>query len=559
MLLAPGEIDLLTAFIAVVCIAVGAGASGAVNMWYDRDIDSVMERTMNRPLPAGRLKPPVALWLGTTLSLVSVGVMGVWVNLMSAGLLAVTIAFYVFVYTIWLKRRTPQNIVIGGASGALPPMIGWAAVTNDISIGSLTLFAIIFMWTPPHFWALSLYRSGDYEKAGVPMMPVVSGIEETKRQILIYTLLLFPFTLVPAFVGMTSLTGGLIIGALGIWFIRHALLVLKSEIRRTARHVPLFYPLSIPGLRRASCRSCAANGGCVNSSPMTAYLQLEEKFHTIATLEDAAGMLHWDAATMMPPGSAEDRHEQLAVLTTIRHDLLSSSETGELLAAALDTDDLNNWQRANLREMERRYIHATAVETPLVTALSKASNICETRWRRARADNDFGVLKPLLADVLSLSRDAAQSKAERLSCTPYEALMDQFTPGLRTDMVDTLFDRLGRELPDLLSEILEHQASQPEALAPAGPFPLDQQRALGTRLMAVVGFDFETGRLDESLHPFSGGTPDDLRITTRYEADDFMTGLMGVLHETGHALYEKNLPSRLAAPASGRGARHGYS
>ena len=229
MLLAPGEIDLLTALIAVVCIAVGAGASGAVNMWYDRDIDSVMERTMNRPLPAGRLKPPVALWLGTTLSLVSVGVMGLWVNLMAAGLLAVTIAFYVFVYTIWLKRRTPQNIVIGGASGALPPMIGWAAVTNDISIGSLTLFAIIFMWTPPHFWALSLYRSGDYEKAGVPMMPVVSGIEETKRQILIYTLLLVPLTLVPAFVGMISLTGGLVIGALGIWFIRHAFLVRKSE------------------------------------------------------------------------------------------------------------------------------------------------------------------------------------------------------------------------------------------------------------------------------------------------------------------------------------------
>ena len=228
MLLAPGEIDLLTAFIAVVCIAVGAGASGAVNMWYDRDIDSVMERTMNRPLPLAA-STPVALWLGTTLSLVSVGVMGIWVNLMSAGLLAVTIAFYVFVYTIWLKRRTPQNIVIGGASGALPPMIGWAAVTNDISIGSLTLFAIIFMWTPPHFWALSLYRSGDYEKAGVPMMPVVSGIKETKRQILIYTLLLFPLTLVPAFVGMTSLTGGLTIGALGIWFIRHALLVPKSE------------------------------------------------------------------------------------------------------------------------------------------------------------------------------------------------------------------------------------------------------------------------------------------------------------------------------------------
>jgi len=229
MLLAPGSIDIWTATIAVLCIAVGAGASGAINMWYDRDIDSVMERTMNRPLPAGRLKPPAALWLGIVLSVISVAIMAVYVNPVSAILLAVTIAFYVFIYTIWLKRRTPQNIVIGGASGALPPMIGWAAVTNDISIGSLVLFAIIFMWTPPHFWALSLYRSGDYEKAGVPMMPVVSGVAETKRQILIYTLLLVPLTLVPAFIGMISAIGGVIIGALGLWFIRHAFLVRKSE------------------------------------------------------------------------------------------------------------------------------------------------------------------------------------------------------------------------------------------------------------------------------------------------------------------------------------------
>ena len=276
---------------------------------------------------------------------------------------------------------------------------------------------------------------------------------------------------------------------------------------------------------------------------MTAYSQLEEKFRTLATLEDAAGILHWDAATMMPPGSAEGRHEQLAVLATIRHDILASSETGELLAAALETGSLNSWQQANLREMERLFTHAAAVETSLVTALSKASNTCETRWRRARVDNDFNALKPLLAEVLFLSREAAQAKAEKLNCTPYDALMDQFTPGLRSDMVDTLFDRLGRELPGLLSEISEHQASQPEAVSPVGPFPLDQQRALGARLMAVLGFDFKSGRLDESLHPFSGGTPDDLRITTRYEANDFMTGLMGVLHETGHALYEKNLPS----------------
>lgn len=235
MLLAPGHINVLTAIIAVLCIAVGAGASGAINMWYDRDIDSVMERTMNRPLPAGRLKPPVALWLGILLSIISVSVMGIYVNLVSASLLGATIAFYVFIYTIWLKRRTPQNIVIGGASGALPPMIGWATVTNDISIGSLTLFAIIFMWTPPHFWALSLYRSGDYAKAGVPMMPVVSGVGETKRQILIYTLLLLPITLVPLLIGMVSIAGGFVISVLGIWFIRHAFLVLKSDGTREPR------------------------------------------------------------------------------------------------------------------------------------------------------------------------------------------------------------------------------------------------------------------------------------------------------------------------------------
>ena len=229
MLLAPGQIDSITAIIAVACIAVGAGASGAINMWYDRDIDGVMERTMNRPLPAGRLKPPAALFLGTVLSVISVGAMVIWVNIISALLLALTIAFYIFVYTIWLKRRTPQNIVIGGASGALPPMIGWAAVTNDVGIGSLTLFAIIFMWTPPHFWALCLYRSGDYEKAGVPMMPVVSGVQETKRQILIYTLLLVPLTIVPTIIGMTSIVGGLVIGALGLWFIRCAFLVRKSQ------------------------------------------------------------------------------------------------------------------------------------------------------------------------------------------------------------------------------------------------------------------------------------------------------------------------------------------
>ena len=229
MLLAPGNIDVLTAAIAVTCIALGAGASGAINMWYDRDIDRMMKRTMHRPLPAGRLKPGSALGLGAILAVLSVSIMANYVNLASGLLLALTIAFYVFIYTIWLKRRTPQNIVIGGASGALPPMIGWAAVTNDISLGSLVLFAIIFMWTPPHFWALSLYITGDYEKAGVPMMPVVSGKTETKRQILIYTVLLVPITLCPAFIGIISPLGAIAIALLGLRFIWHAFKVRASD------------------------------------------------------------------------------------------------------------------------------------------------------------------------------------------------------------------------------------------------------------------------------------------------------------------------------------------
>ncbi len=228
MVMAPGSIPLVTYLIAIVCIGVGAGASGAINMWYDRDIDSKMERTMNRPIPSGRMQPANALWFGIVLSLISVTAMAIWVNSISAALLAGTIIYYVIIYTVWLKRRTPQNIVIGGGSGALPPMIGWAVVTGDISLDSILLFAIIFMWTPPHFWALALYRSGDYEKAGVPMMPAVSGVTETKKQMLIYTILLLPLTVAPTFTGLVSIPAGVIIGLLGLWFIRHAYIVLKS-------------------------------------------------------------------------------------------------------------------------------------------------------------------------------------------------------------------------------------------------------------------------------------------------------------------------------------------
>src|ERR1700722_7066805 len=205
LVLAPGHLHPLLAGVAVLCIAIGAGASGAINMWYDRDIDAVMSRTAQRPLPAGRMLPGEALGFGCVLAVGSVAVMGVAVNWAAAALLALTIAFYVFIYTMWLKRRTPQNIVIGGAAGALPPLIGWAAATGDVGWGAIALFGIIFFWTPPHFWALSLYRSGEYAAAGIPMLPVVAGARETRRQMLIYTLVLWPVTAAPWLLGVSGL------------------------------------------------------------------------------------------------------------------------------------------------------------------------------------------------------------------------------------------------------------------------------------------------------------------------------------------------------------------
>ena len=205
---------------ALLCIAVGAGASGAINMWYDADIDAQMSRTRTRPIPRGRVAPSDALGMGIVLSIASVTVMALAVNLTAAALLALTIGFYVLVYTMWLKRRTPQNIVIGGAAGALPPVIGWAAVTGSLSVEPLLLFAIIFMWTPPHFWALALFRNEDYTRAGVPMMPVVAGEFETRRQILIYALLLAPLAVAPSLIGMAGMGYGILSAALGINFVR---------------------------------------------------------------------------------------------------------------------------------------------------------------------------------------------------------------------------------------------------------------------------------------------------------------------------------------------------
>jgi protoheme IX farnesyltransferase len=221
LLVAPGPIHPVLAVTAILCIAVAAGASGAINMWYDRDIDAVMRRTSNRPIPAGRIRPQAALSFGVFLAVASVVLMGLATNLAAAAVLAISIAFYVFVYTMWLKRRTPQNIVIGGAAGAFPPVIGWVAVTGHVSVEALAMFAIVFVWTPPHFWALSLYASGDYQRAGVPMLPVVAGARETRRQIWLYSLLLVPISLLPVAIGMSGPAYGAAAVILGGFFLHY--------------------------------------------------------------------------------------------------------------------------------------------------------------------------------------------------------------------------------------------------------------------------------------------------------------------------------------------------
>jgi heme o synthase len=229
MLAAPGHLHPFLQAVAILCIALAAGAAGAINMWYDRDIDAVMTRTARRPLPQGRMSPDEALTFGVVMTLFPVLVMGLALNWQAAALLAFASAFYVFIYTVWLKRRTPQNIVIGGAAGAFPPMIGWAAVTGDVSLTSIALFAIIFLWTPPHFWALALFRREDYARVNIPMLPVVAGEAETKRQMVLYTLVLVPVTLVPVALGTMGLVYGIAAGVLGLLFIAHALRVWKAD------------------------------------------------------------------------------------------------------------------------------------------------------------------------------------------------------------------------------------------------------------------------------------------------------------------------------------------
>jgi protoheme IX farnesyltransferase len=229
MVVAPGHLNFVLSFVSLLAIAVGAGAAGSLNMWYDADIDRVMRRTRGRPVPMGRVTPGEALGFGATLSVGAVTMLGFAANYLAAALLAFTIFFYAVVYTMWLKRWTPQNIVIGGAAGALPPVIGWTAVTGTIGWESLVLFAIIFLWTPPHFWALALYKAGEYERAGVPMLPVVAGVPRTRREILIYSVILAVAGVAPTALGFAGILYGAVATVAGILFVAGAIRVYRSR------------------------------------------------------------------------------------------------------------------------------------------------------------------------------------------------------------------------------------------------------------------------------------------------------------------------------------------
>ena len=274
---------------------------------------------------------------------------------------------------------------------------------------------------------------------------------------------------------------------------------------------------------------------------MSAYAALEARFRRLGLLGGAAGILHWDWATMMPPGGAEPRAAQLAELALIRHELLTDSRVCDLLDEAEANDEaLDDWQRANLARMRRRWRQAAALPADLVQGLSEASSHCEIVWREARPASDFPAFAAAFAPLLGLVREKAAALGETLGCAPYDGLVDSYEPGLRCATIDPLFDDLAGFLPDFLGQVREAQAEADAPPPVSGS--LDAQEALARRLMSALGFDFDHGRLDVSLHPFCGGSAGDIRITTRYDEADVLSGLMGVLHETGHALYEAGLP-----------------
>ncbi|MDX3806172.1 carboxypeptidase M32 [Bosea thiooxidans] len=275
---------------------------------------------------------------------------------------------------------------------------------------------------------------------------------------------------------------------------------------------------------------------------MTAYSDLAGHFGRIAALSNAVGILQWDSDVMMPRGAAETRAESMALLHVLRHGMVTDPRIGDWLAGAEADASLGAWEKANLREIRRVWTVDTALPAELVEASSKAISACEMRWRQARADADFAGLLPYLAEVLNLQRQIGQAKGEKLGLSPYDALLNDYEPGGSAARIDALFDDLAAFLPGFTQETMAGQARRPALPALEGPFAAETQRALGLKLMAALGYDFERGRLDISTHPFCGGADNDVRITTRYDEADFTKALMGVLHETGHALYEQGRP-----------------
>ena len=284
----------------------------------------------------------------------------------------------------------------------------------------------------------------------------------------------------------------------------------------------------------------------------TPYQQLEARMAKISAINGAGEVLHWDMSTMMPSGGYQARTEQLAALNTVTHNMISANDMPDLLDAAEADTSLDVWQQTNLKEIRHQWLKSTALSEDLVEALTRAAAACEEKWRVARPDNDYASLLPELNALLELVLESGQAKAEVLGLSLHDAMLDDYEPGGRVAEIDEIFDDLTDFLPEFIGKALEHQASKPTPVMPDGPFAIEKQRALGEQFMKTLGFNFNHGRLDISLHPFCGGVPDDVRLTTRYDEEDFTSSLMGILHETGHSLYEQGLPPQWRAQPVGQ-------
>lgn len=285
---------------------------------------------------------------------------------------------------------------------------------------------------------------------------------------------------------------------------------------------------------------------------MESYKTLEKIFRKLNDINQAKSSLHWDMAVVMPSGGAEARGHQLATLSSIHHAILSDDGVGELIAKAkADESRLDEWQKANLLEMGKIYNHSAAVPRKLIHELTKEGINCEMVWREARKTNNFGMLKPHLEKVLKLVREKACIKAEAFGLLPYDALLDQYDRGRKSAQIDEVFDNLKAFLPDFIKAAVERQESLPKFPELKGPFPIGQQKQIAHKMLEVIGFNFENGRLDESHHPFCGGYPSDIRITTRYDENNFLTAIMGVQHEAGHAMYDAGLPAKWSSQPVG--------